>query len=98
MGQIRYTSATDREILRSIGERLRALREARDLTQSDAARRAGIGRKTLYRAERGRNPTLETVVRLLRAYGSLGALEAFIPEPEVSPMEELRRQRETRRG
>lgn len=90
MNDIRYTSATDREILREIGRRLEALREARGLTQTEAAERAGIGRNTLYRVERGENPTLHTVIRLLRAYGRLEALESFVPKPEISPMARLR--------
>ena len=95
MGLSSYTSATDQEVMRLIGERLASLRESQRLTVVDAAERAGISRRTLYRAERGLNPTLETVVRLLRAYGRVAALDGFIPEPEVSPMAVLR---EHRRG
>lgn len=90
MNDIRYTAATDQEILQTIGGRLEGLRKARGLTQTEAAERAGIGRNTLYRAERGDNPTLHTVIRLLRAYGRLNALENFIPKPEISPMARLR--------
>lgn len=90
MSNIRYTSATDREILQEIGSRLKGLRKARGLSQADAAERAGIARRTLYGAEHGDNPTLHTVIRLLRAYGRLNALENFIPEPEISPMARLR--------
>lgn len=90
MNDIRYTSAADQEILREIGSRLKELRKARGLNQSEAAERAGIGRNTLYRTEHGENPTLHTVIRLLRAYGRLNALENFIPRPEISPMARLR--------
>lgn len=90
MNDIKYISATGAEILADIGGRLRALRKARGLTQSDAAERAGLSRNTLYRAEQGDNPTLQTVIRLLRTYGRLAALESFIPEPELSPMARLR--------
>lgn len=90
MNDIRYNRATDREILVTLGSRLKALREARGLTQTEAAERAGIGRNTLYRAEQGDNPTLHTLVRLLRAYGRLETLSSFIPEPEISPMARLR--------
>jgi len=85
-----YDAAPDREILHEIGRRLESLRKARGLTQTDAAERAGLGRNTLYRAERGDNPTLLTVVRLLRVYGALSSLRSFIPEPEISPMARLR--------
>jgi transcriptional regulator with XRE-family HTH domain len=79
--------------LEAIGERLRSLRKARGLTQSEAAERAGLGRHTLYRAEHGDNPTLATLVRLLRVYGRLPSLDSFIPVTEVSPMARLRKRR-----
>lgn len=97
MHDIRYTSASDQEILEEIGSRLKGLRKARGLTQSDAAERAGIGRNTLYRTERGNNPTLHTVIRLLRVYGRLDALDGFIPTPELSPMARLRERRSQER-
>ncbi len=98
MHNISYTSVTDREALKTIGERLAALRKARGLTQSEAAERAGLGRNTLYRAEQGDNPTLLTVIRLLRVYGRLAGLESFIPASEISPMERLRRQKAEQSG
>lgn len=76
-----------------VGERLRELREDRGLSQVEASERAGIARRTVYRAERGMNPTLETMIRLLRVYGRLAALDSFIPEVEVSPMALLRERR-----
>ena len=58
-----------------------------------AAERAGLSRNTLYRAEQGENPTLQTVIRLLRTYGRLPALGAFVPPVEISPMSRLRRRK-----
>lgn len=89
MSDITYESATDRELLLEIGRRLRALRKARGLTQTEAAERTGLARNTLYRAEQGDNPTLLTIVRLLRVYGRVAALDDFIRAPEVSPMARL---------
>lgn len=83
---------TDAEILAELGRRLRRYRLDRQGEGSEAvAERAGLSRVTVEKAERGGNPTLETLVRLLRAYGRLEALDAFLPEPTVSPMEVLRR-------
>ncbi len=98
MNDIRYIDATDQELLRTIGERLAALRKARGLTQAEAAGRAGLGRNTLYRIEHGDNPTLHTLIRLLRVYGRLGGLENFIPAVEISPMARLRERAKTRNG
>ena len=95
MGHLSDTSGTDREVMRELGRRLAALREAQRLTMLEAAERAALSRQTLYRAERGQNPTLLTIVRLLRVYGRLAALESFIPEPEISPMAVLEERRAT---
>ncbi len=73
-----------------IGLRLLALRKSRRISQSEAAKRSGISRKTVHSAEHGDNPTLLTLIRLLRTYGALDSLNGFIPETELSPLEILR--------
>lgn len=80
-----YISATDDEVVAAIGARLRALREGRGLSQDRAAARAGLARSTVSEAERGRNPTLHTLVRLLRVYDDLAGLEALLPPPDGAP-------------
>ena len=90
MIDIRITESSDPEILAELGRRLAHLRKAVGLTQADAAERAGVDRMTVSRAERGENPNLLTLVRLLRVYRRLDALDAFIPEPEVSPLALIR--------
>lgn len=94
MTGISSSDQTDAEVLRDVGRRLRALRG--ELRQAEAAQRAGLTRQTVSRAERGDNPTLLTIVRLLRAYGRMSALEAFIPNPQVSPMALLRARNRSR--
>lgn len=89
--------ATDREIAEEIGRRLRALRKARNLEIVDVAELADLDRSTISNAEHGKNPTLRTIIRLLRTYGRLGALESFIPEPEISPMQLIRQQKRSKR-
>lgn len=81
-----FTAATDTEVMQLLGARLRALREARALTLLEAAAGSGLSRRTIYRAEAGRNPTLSSLLRLLRLYGRLEALVDFIPTPALSPM------------
>lgn len=86
----------DADVLVQIGKRLARLRKASGLNQGEVAERAGLDRSTVSRAEQGDNPTLLTIVRLLRVYGRLAALDSFIPEPGVSPMRLVREAR--RRG
>lgn len=94
----RIAERSDPEIMLEVGRRLARLRKSRDLTQADAADRAGVDRTTVSRAERGDNPNLLTVVRLLRVYGRLAALDAFIPEPDVSPVAMIRATKGRSRG
>jgi putative transcriptional regulator len=93
---ISVTEAPDAEILALLGRRLARLRKGSGLNQAEVAARAGLDRSTVSRAEQGDNPTLLTVVRLLRVYGRLSALDTFIAEPGVSPMQLVREAR--RRG
>ena len=81
---------TTEEVLAELGERLRRYRLQQNRTLEDVARAAGVGLRTAARAEAGDNPTLATVVKLLRALGRLEALDAFLPEPLVSPLEMAR--------
>ena len=91
-------TATDGELLELLGSRLRALRKARKLTVTEVARLAELNRTTVHRAEAGDNPTLLTLVRLLRVYGRVAELDRFLPPPEISPMELVRQQRKQSHG
>lgn len=86
MGFKDLISASDPEVMAWLGARLRAVRRSQRVTLQEAAARTGLSRRTVYRAELGDNPTLLTLVRLLRLYGRIGSLESFLPEPELSPM------------
>jgi transcriptional regulator with XRE-family HTH domain len=83
---INPTTTTD-VVLAELGRRLQRYRLQQNRTVRDVAAAAGIGVRTLDRAEAGDNPTLATVVRILRALGRLDALESFLPAPLVSPLE-----------
>jgi transcriptional regulator with XRE-family HTH domain len=66
--QARNTPRAQKAIKR-LGERLRSLREAAELTQLQAASAAELDPKHLQEIERGRtNPTLATLVALADAY------------------------------
>lgn len=80
-------SQTTDEILIELGDRLRRYRLQQNRTVAEMAADAGVGFSTARRAESGANPTLETLVKLLRALGRLDALESFLPTPVVSPIQ-----------
>lgn len=85
-------SKTDDETLREIGARLRAYRLQMNFTQAELADRAGVSRTTVRDAELGKDSQLSTLVKLLRALGRLGDLDAFLPAPSVSPIQLMKRQ------
>lgn len=74
-----------------LGERLRALRLARNLTQHDVAQHAGLSRFTVANVEKGDETTLDSFLAVLDALGLLDRLEELVPEPSASPIEALSR-------
>ncbi len=70
-----------------LGDRLRRYRLQQNRTVEELAANAGVGFTTARRAESGANPTLETLVKLLRALGRVDALDDFLPTPVVSPIQ-----------
>ena len=89
---------TDDALLQRIGERLAALRLARNLTQRQLAEQAGLGLRTVQRLEQGAAAThLSGFIRVCRVLGLVEQLDAFIPEPPASPMAQLQQQGRRRR-
>jgi len=63
--------APEKKVLRQLGRRLRDARSAADLTQEEAASRAGIDYKRWQRLEAGEvNATVRTLVRAAKAVGT----------------------------
>lgn len=77
----------DREQLSKKARRLRELRQAAGLTQTDAARGMGVSQPALCNLENGREPTAEQAHRIARFYGV--SLEDFWTPPDVEPVSAL---------
>jgi putative transcriptional regulator len=88
---------TDPAVLAQLGERLARLRLQRNLTQAALAREAGVSTRTLIRLERGESSQVTSLIRVVRALGLLGNLDAFVPPPVPSPIEQLRSRAKERR-
>lgn len=93
---------TDDAILAELGARLAHRRVGLQLTQADAAREAGIAKRTLERIEAGESAQMSSLLRLFRVLDLLPALDRAIPEARPGPMEMLEnkgklRQRASRR-
>ena len=88
---------SDATVLAEVGRRLARHRLNRNLAQDDLAREAGISPRTLHRIEHGQGANLTNLVRLLRALGLLENLDALVPEPAVSPLQQAKLQGRGRR-
>lgn len=69
-----------------IGARLKQARLNRDLTQSEVAALAGIARKTVLNAEKGK-VQLETLIAILIVMDLTEQLDIFLPEQDISPLQ-----------
>jgi transcriptional regulator with XRE-family HTH domain len=88
---------SDAAILHEFGQRLARYRLNRNLTQQALAREAGVSLRTLNRIESGEPSQTANLIRVLRALGLLDNLEALLPEPALSPMQQLKLQGKTRK-
>jgi putative transcriptional regulator len=88
---------TDAAILAELGDRLSRLRLQRNLTQAQLAREAGVSKRTLIRLESGESSQVTNLIRVVRALGLLGNLDAFVPPPLPSPIDQLRSRTKERR-
>ncbi|REE94958.1 XRE family transcriptional regulator [Thermomonospora umbrina] len=85
-GTNRAALEVDADELAAVGRRLRTLREARGLSLSELARRAGIGKATLSGLEAGtRNATLETLWSVTAQLDVPLATLLASPSPRTTP-------------
>ena len=62
----------------------------RNLTQATLAAQAGVSTPTVQRIEQGTSIQAANLLRILRALKLLDNLEALIPEPAISPIQQAR--------
>jgi transcriptional regulator with XRE-family HTH domain len=82
----------DRAAAQQLLKRLRAHRLARNWTQDEMAKRAGMSRATYQNFEGGYgNPTLSNLMRILGILGFTDRIAELVPEPaEPQTLESLR--------
>src|ERR1041385_2193061 len=89
---------SDTAILGEIGSRLAAARLAQNLTQAALASEAGLSKRTVERLESGGGAArLFGLVRVCRALNLVDRLEALVPSPTMSPVEQLKLVRHRRK-
>ena len=82
--------ASDDAALEALGRRLARHRLNRNLTQAALAAQAGVSTPTVQRIEQGHSSQASNLIRILRALGLLGNLDALVPEPPASPIQQAR--------
>lgn len=83
-------------ILDELGARIARCRLNQNLTQEAFAELAGVSRPTVARLERGHSTTLANLIRILRALNLVKNLDALVPEPPSSPIQQLETQKQKR--
>lgn len=83
-------AVSDEATLKELGRRIARYRLNKNLTQGALAKEAGVSLPTLQRIEYGRSTQAANLIRILRVLGLLENLEALVPEPAISPIQQLR--------
>lgn len=92
---INYLS--DDALLEQLGERLLQYRLNRNMTQAVLAKEAGVSERTINRVEHGHSTQLSNLIRLLRSLGLLENMDALVPEPAMSPIQQMKLQGKCRK-
>jgi len=89
--------SSDEAILKELGNRIVQYRLNRNLTQNALAVEAGVSKRTVIRSEQGHSTQGSNLIRILRALDLLQNLEALIPPPVASPMQQAKMQGKMRK-
>jgi len=80
---------SDDEMVGELSERCRSIRLSQNMTQQEAAERAGIPLRTYRRFEQEGQISLERFVAVLRALNRAGELESLLEPLPVRDLREL---------
>lgn len=73
-------------IAEKLGERLKQARLNQNLTQSEVAEFAGVARKTVINAEKGK-AQLDIFIAIMQALDLTDQLDLFLPKQTISPIQ-----------
>jgi transcriptional regulator with XRE-family HTH domain len=83
---------SDNAVLKEIGNRIAQYRLNQDKTQATLAQEAGVSNRTITRVENGNSIQVSSLIRILRALKLAENLDGLVPEPVVSPVQQLKMQ------
>lgn len=78
--------ASDKVLLKEIGQKIKRLRLQSNLSQKTLAERSGVSVFSISQIENGSNPSLLTLLMILRALNALNMLYLFFEEEQIDPI------------
>ena len=78
---------SDAQLTKRIGEKLKAIRLKRNITQQSLAEASSISLSSLKKIENGEIGTFDSLLRVLRTLGMLESISALFEEEQLSPSE-----------
>ncbi|WP_344927927.1 helix-turn-helix transcriptional regulator [Aquimarina addita] len=81
---------SDTDIFLELAHRVKKRRLNLNITQEELSNKAGLHVQTIKNFEAGKTTNLLTFIQILRAFGDLDALDSFLPDPGVSPIQLLK--------
>jgi len=81
-----FYTLSDKGIAQELGQRVRALRLRKNITQKALSEATTLSLNTIKSLESG-NGKLSTLIAVLRELSALEHLDSFIPETSISPIQ-----------
>ncbi len=81
-----FYTLSDKGIAAELGQRLKALRLGKNITQAELAEASTVSLNSIKALESGRGK-LATIIAVLRELGALDQLDSFIPDTTISPLQ-----------
>ena len=78
---------SDTQLGKRIGEKLKAIRLKRNITQHSLAEASSISLSSVKKVENGEIGTFDTLLRILRTLGMLESISQLFEEEHLSPSE-----------
>jgi len=91
-----FYTLSDKGIEKELGQRIRALRLGRNITQKELAEATTLSLNTIKSIESGRGK-LSTLIAIFRELQALDQLDQFIPEISISPIQLAKSQGKVRK-
>ena len=78
---------SDTQLSKRIGEKLKAIRLKRNITQQSLAEASSISLSSVKKVENGEIGSFDTLLRILRTLGILDSISTLFEEEQLSPSE-----------